>query len=206
MREGSPLATARFAAAPYPSGRRAPREALDEAFDFEDDPSVDDLWPASAEARVPSATAGLVGRRIIVATDFSGTADSAWQLALRLSQRTGALLHLVHVLDGFREIFAARNDRVTRQPDAVLADIQRALAARAVPALDRGVAVLSSSLVGAPGPELVRHTHKTHASLLLLPVRDGGSGPFGAGLGVSTLNYVLARLPPSMVSVVTGPA
>jgi nucleotide-binding universal stress UspA family protein len=138
--------------------------------------AMDDLWPRlSRDAAVsilsdvpPANDPHRLVRRVLLAQDLRPGAEAGGRLAESIARRSGALLDVVAVVDGFSEIFLHENRALIADPDRYLHALQAALEVRVALARLRGVRCLGTLLVGAPPLELARHAAGSGADLMVL--------------------------------------
>ncbi|HVU52349.1 MAG TPA: universal stress protein [Polyangia bacterium] len=108
-------------------------------------------------------------KRIVVATDFSEGSDAAMERAFVIARWLGASIDLVNVLDTALLTAPASLGAVPLiEPEALMEQIDTALAARVARATEAGLVCQSNSLDGYPAKEIVRHAQKTGADLIVV--------------------------------------
>jgi nucleotide-binding universal stress UspA family protein len=108
-------------------------------------------------------------KRIIVATDFSEGSDAAMERAFTIAKALGATIDLVHVLDtALLTAPASLGAMPLIEPESLMNEIDKALAARVAQATEAGLVCQSDSLDGYPAREIVRHAQKTGADLIVV--------------------------------------
>lgn len=134
-------------------------------------------------------------RRILVATDFSPASETAWHLALGLAARRRAFVDLVHVLDGFHELFVGHSERAEQEPDRLLREITAALSARIDVALRWGIPSLGHSRVGSPALEIAAQVQRSRPAFVLFGISGQLRGPFGSTWGARTIRHLVHAHP-----------
>jgi nucleotide-binding universal stress UspA family protein len=108
-------------------------------------------------------------KRIVVATDFSEGSDAAMERAFAIAGALGATIDLVHVLDtALLTAPSSLGSMPLVEPEALMHEIDTALAARVEKAAQAGLVCQSDSLDGYPAREIVRHAQKTGADLIVV--------------------------------------
>ena len=109
--------------------------------------------------------------RILHPTDFSDLADEALAYALDLAVRTGAALHVLHILDG-REDYDAHTHLTRYDEEALLVRLREWANARlsALPSKDRaGLGLVYELAEGKhAAPAIVEHAHRRQMDLIVL--------------------------------------
>jgi nucleotide-binding universal stress UspA family protein len=134
-------------------------------------PRLSRYWPVSilSEVRPANETRLLArARRVLLAQDLTPAFQAASQLAEAIARRSDAVLDVVTVIDGFREIFHRNNRALVQDPDRYLTAVRAALDVRVGSSRTRGVRCVGTLLVGAPALELARHAAFTGADLMVL--------------------------------------
>ena len=142
--------------------------------------------------------------RILVATDFSASADTAEAYALKLADQVGATVRLVHVfedpdaLSGYSEMYVPMPPE---QRAEILADIRRQLTARAS-ASGHG-SITTDVLTGAAAQAIVKGATAEHCDLIVM----GTHGRHGmAHLLMGSVAERVVRTAVCPVLVVPSPA
>jgi nucleotide-binding universal stress UspA family protein len=133
-------------------------------------------------------------RRIMVLIEFTPASEVACQMGIGLARKTGSLLELVCVLDAFTELFQHQNAGLALHPEDWLAVLGAALAVRAAPGLEAGVPTLTTTLVGAPALELVRHARSTGAAVVIVGINNATSTHSTRAMSVRTLRFLMRNL------------
>jgi nucleotide-binding universal stress UspA family protein len=131
--------------------------------------------------------------RILHATDFSGGAEAACELALTLARLAGAELHVLHVVN---ELVDWRRSRVPAQMYELLekeVEVQavRDLAAFCESRLARDVKYTSEVLVGVPFEKILERARGIGADLIVIGTR--GRSPLEQVVVGSTAERVVRR-------------
>ena len=143
-------------------------------------------------------------KRLVVATDFSDTAERALGVGIRFAKLMGATLDLVHVYfrpsPGIISPLPGVVPAPPPGPDEVQT-IERRFAALGAKAREAGVAFLSTNLLGEPADEINSYARRVGADLIVVGTH-GRTGIRRALLGsVAELVVRRARCP---VLVVPG--
>jgi len=110
-------------------------------------------------------------KRLVVATDFSDTAERALVVAIRFAKLMGATLDLVHVY------FLPSPGIISPMPGLVpapppgpdeLKTIEQRFAALGARARDAGVQFLSTNLVGEPPDEITSYARRVGADFIVI--------------------------------------
>jgi nucleotide-binding universal stress UspA family protein len=108
-------------------------------------------------------------KRIVVATDFSEGSDAAMDRAFAIAKALGASVDLVYVLDTALLMAPTSVGAMPLvEPEALLEEVDGALAARVEKARAAGLICQSDSLDGYPAREIVRHAQAIGADLIVL--------------------------------------
>ena len=108
-------------------------------------------------------------KRIVVATDFSEGSDAAMEQGFALASTLGATVDLVHVLDpAMLTAPSSLGAMPLVDAEAIMNEIDDALARRAQQATAAGLVCTSDSLDGFPPREIVRHAQKVGADLIVV--------------------------------------
>ncbi len=139
--------------------------------------------------------------RILHPTDFSDLADEAFAYALDLALRTGAALHVLHIVDG-REDYDARTHLTSVDEEALLIRLRERANARLSALSSEARAGLDLVYDLAEGrhaaPAIVEHAHRRQMDLIVLGTH-GRRGLRHLLLG-SVAEEVLRRAPcPALV-------
>lgn len=120
-----------------------------------------------------------VFRTIVAAIDFSETSDDALQIACQLASSHGSELHLLHVIPDARQqawsIEAPGLDFSALQQESI-ADAERMLGERALPATTPPPAVVRRVVAGMPASREIAQYAATHGADLIV-VGSHGYGP-----------------------------
>ena len=101
-------------------------------------------------------------RRIVVASDFSPTADKALDTAIAVAKRFDATLDIIHVLEPLLSAYP-----IAERP-AVDVAIDRLLTERSERARAKGVVAQTTSVDGHAAAEIVAHARKTGSDLIVM--------------------------------------
>jgi nucleotide-binding universal stress UspA family protein len=142
--------------------------------------------------------------RILVATDFSASADAALAYALKLAGQVGATVRLVHVIEDpdalglYSEVYVPMPPELRAE---ILADIRRQLTARAT-ASGHGN-ITTEVLTGAAARTIVEGATEEHCDLIVM----GTHGRHGmAHLLMGSVAERVVRTAVCPVLVVPSPA
>lgn len=134
--------------------------------------------PRLAQARRgknPPLGAGL--RQLVVALEPTQFFHHSRRLAAAIARSTDLSVELVCIVDGFQQIFAAKNPALLADPQGYLDRIGAVVETLVALTRGEGVACVGKVLVGHPALELTRHLHRTDADLLLLGGHIPGAAP-----------------------------
>jgi nucleotide-binding universal stress UspA family protein len=111
-----------------------------------------------------------VFQRILCATDFSDTAEAAWEMACELARSHGASLVLVHVFVDLPaySLGEAPGTAVVRVWEEQRTWVQRALDERTSAAAARGLAVRSRLETGSPATAIADAAEAEGADLVVI--------------------------------------
>jgi nucleotide-binding universal stress UspA family protein len=128
-------------------------------------------------------------RRIVVATDFSGTADRGLDVAITMARALGAQLTIVHVTQPAVVLPPPLEmlPTTTLFPD-LPRRVQDGLAAGAVRAREAGVKCETVQLSGSAASEIVGHAKDTGADMLVMGTHGHG------GLAHAVMGSVTERV------------
>jgi nucleotide-binding universal stress UspA family protein len=109
-------------------------------------------------------------KRILVATDFSEGSDAALEQAFSVAKIVGgAVVDLVHVLDpALLTAPTSLGAMPLVDAEALMNEVDKALAERAARATKQGVVCTTDSLDGFPPREIARHAQQTGADLIVV--------------------------------------
>jgi len=109
-------------------------------------------------------------KKIIVGTDFSESAEMAWQAAIQLARRLSAELVLVHVEEPL-PAYAFSEGALPMLPqlqEEVHTWAERELTTRAAQARADGVSITTAVLIGTPADALVEAAQSHGADLIVV--------------------------------------